>query len=90
MLERIGRYLLDRFREASTWRGLILVVTAAGVAIQPQMAEAIIAFGLALAGGTGMATPDRLRADPPPGDRVPPGGDPAPDDECRSPFLDHE
>lgn len=90
MLERIGRYLLDRFREASTWRGLIFVLTAAGVAIKPQMAEAIIAFGLALAGGAGVVSPDRLHADPPPGDRLPPRADPAPDADQRSPFLDHE
>lgn len=90
MLARIGTYILERFREASTWRGLIKIFMAAGMVIKPQMAEAIIAFGLAMLGGVAVATPDRVRADPPPGDRVPAGADPAPDINQRNPFLDHD
>jgi hypothetical protein len=52
-------YMRDRLREPSTWRGLILVATAAGATISPQSADAIITLGIALAGGIGAATSDK-------------------------------
>jgi hypothetical protein len=51
------QYILDRAKEPSTWRGLILVLTAIGVPIAPAMADAIVAAGLAVAGLIGVATP---------------------------------
>ena len=42
--------LLEKLSENSTWRGLILLVTAVGVKLDPDQAEAIIAGGLALVG----------------------------------------
>lgn len=51
-------YILSRAKEPSTWRGLILLLTAVGVPIAPAMAEAIISAGLALAGLVGVVTPD--------------------------------
>ena len=51
-------YLLARAKEPSSWRGLILLLTAAGVPIAPGMAEAIITIGLAVAGAIGVAAPD--------------------------------
>ena len=53
------QYLLNRAREASTWRGLILIAASIGVPIAPQLAEAIVAAGLGLAGLVGMLTADR-------------------------------
>lgn len=52
-------YALERLKEPSTWRGIILLLTAVGVPIAPQMADAIICVGLALAGGVGVVTPDK-------------------------------
>lgn len=43
-------YVLDRLKENSTWRGLIMVATALGVKLDPTQSEAIIAAGLALVG----------------------------------------
>jgi hypothetical protein len=54
-------YIKERLKEPSTWRGIILLLTAAGVPIAPAMSEAIICVGLALAGGVGVVTPDRKR-----------------------------
>jgi hypothetical protein len=51
-------YILDRVREPSTWRGAILFLTAIGVPIAPQMAEAIVTAGLGIAGLVGMLTSD--------------------------------
>lgn len=43
-------YVLDRLKEDSTWRGLLLCGTALGVHLEPAQANAIIAAGLALIG----------------------------------------
>jgi hypothetical protein len=53
------QYTLDRMKEPSTWRGVILLLTAIGVPIAPAMAEAIISVGLAVAGVIGVAAPDK-------------------------------
>jgi len=44
------KYLLDRLKEPSTWRGLLALLTAVGVKLHPEMQEAILATGLALIG----------------------------------------
>lgn len=51
-------YILARAKEPSTWRGAILFLTAIGVPIAPQLAESIIATGLAIAGLIGVLTSD--------------------------------
>ena len=51
--------ILNRLKEASTWRGLLLLVTAAGVTLSPDQKEAIITVGLALVGLVGVFTPDK-------------------------------
>ena len=52
-------YLLDRLKEPSTWRGLVLIATSAGVAVTPAMADAIVALGIGLAGVIGVVTADK-------------------------------
>lgn len=52
-------YLLARAKEPSTWRGLFLLLTAIGVPVAPEMANAIITVGLGLAGAVGVATADK-------------------------------
>lgn len=51
-------FFVNRAKEASTWRGIILVATAAGVNIAPALGEAIITFGIGLAGLLGVVLPD--------------------------------
>jgi len=43
-------WLLARLAENSTWRGLILTATAAGIILDEQQATAITAVGLGLVG----------------------------------------
>ena len=43
-------WLIDRLKEKSTWMGLTTALTAAGVAISPEMAETIMTAGVAVAG----------------------------------------
>lgn len=51
-------YILARAKEPSTWRGAMLFLTAIGIPIAPQLAESIIAVGLAIAGLIGVIAPD--------------------------------
>ena len=55
----MSQYLLDRAKEPSTWRGAILLLTALGVPVAPELANAIVSVGLALAGLIGVVTPDK-------------------------------
>lgn len=51
-------YLIDRAKEPSTWRGIVLLLTAVGVPMAPAMSEAIVSVGLAVAGLIGVVTAD--------------------------------
>lgn len=52
-------YILARIKEPSTWRGFILLLTAIGVPVAPQMADAIVTTGLGVAGLVGVISPDK-------------------------------
>lgn len=52
-------YILKRLKEPSTWRGIVLLTTAFGVPLNPELQEAIIATGLAAAGLIGVVTQDK-------------------------------
>lgn len=52
-------YIKARLGEASTWRGIILLLTVAGVKLNPDQQAAIITAGLALAGLVGVFTADK-------------------------------
>ena len=41
-------YLLNRLKEASTWQGIIAIVTGFGVTLSPDLREAIASLGVAL------------------------------------------
>lgn len=49
-------YLLERAKEPSSWRGAVLLATAAGIGITPELANAIITAGVSLAGLLGIFT----------------------------------
>ena len=51
-------YILNRLKEASTWRGIILVATAAGAHWSPESPATIITVGVGLAGAIGALIPD--------------------------------
>ena len=52
------KYVIERAKEPSTWRGLIMLLTAVGVNISPDMIEYIIGAGMGLAGIAGAVLPD--------------------------------
>ena len=43
-------WLKKRLSERSTWKGLIWLLTACGITLNAEQAEAIVATGLAIAG----------------------------------------
>lgn len=51
-------WLLSRLREPSTYRGIVWLLTAAGVALTPEQGEAIFAAGMAFAGLLGVFLQD--------------------------------
>lgn len=57
-MDMLKLYVVNRAKEASTWRGVIMLLTAVGMKITPEMADAIISVGIAVAGLVGMLLPD--------------------------------
>lgn len=55
------QYLLDRAQEPSTWRGGVMLATALGVTVSPDLMNSIVAVGMAAAGLIGVLTRDRGR-----------------------------
>ena len=47
--------MIDRFKQESTWRGIILLLTAFGIQLEPQLQNAIITVGLAIVGAINVA-----------------------------------
>lgn len=58
MVSWLVKWCLARAGEPSTWKGLVALATAFGVTISLEMAEAIIALGLAIGGIINVVTPD--------------------------------
>ena len=50
------QYILDRAKEPSTWRGVILFLTAVGIPVAPELQTAIVSAGLGVAGLIGVVT----------------------------------
>ena len=52
-------WILERLKEPSTWRGIILFATACGVPVAPALGDQIITVGIGLAGLVGIVTKDK-------------------------------
>ena len=52
------QYLIDRFKEPSSWRGVIALAMAFGLQLSPDQQIAIISVGLGLIGAVGAFFPD--------------------------------
>lgn len=52
------KFIIARLSEATTWKGIFLILTAAGVTLKPELQSAITAVGLALTGLVGVFVPD--------------------------------
>ena len=47
-------WLMNRMTEGSTWRGLVMLLTALGISLSPEQAAAIIACGMSVSGLLGV------------------------------------
>lgn len=54
------KYILDRLKEPSSWRGIVMIATAFGVTLNPDLVSAIIAVGTGLAGVIGFVFKDKV------------------------------
>jgi hypothetical protein len=52
------KFAVARLGEISTWKSGILLLTATGIYVRPELATAITSVGLALAGLLGVLTAD--------------------------------
>ena len=51
-------YITKRLKERSTWLGIISIVIALGINLTPELTEAIISTGIAVAGFVAVVTKD--------------------------------
>lgn len=49
-------YIKERLGEASTWRGVVALLTAVGVTLSPEQTNAVVSVGLAFMGALGVFT----------------------------------
>ncbi|MBF0164596.1 MAG: hypothetical protein HQL97_08585 [Magnetococcales bacterium] len=49
---------IERFREPSTWRGMVMLMTAFGVSISPDTVTDVVAVGTGVSGLIGVLTGD--------------------------------
>lgn len=59
MFSNLADYALNRMKEASTWRGIVVAATGFGIQINPDMIEPIVSVGLAIAGLIGVLFKDK-------------------------------
>lgn len=53
------KWVADRLKEPSTWRGLTMLLTAVGISVRPELMEQIIVAGTGVAGLIGLITADK-------------------------------
>ena len=63
MKNLIINYILSRLREASTWRGIIMLIAGTWAIKNPTQMEAIIPVAIAIVGAIGSFTPDKRQSD---------------------------
>jgi len=56
---KVIKWAADRLKEASTWRGLTMLLTALGISVKPDLMEQIIVAGTGVAGLIGIVTKDK-------------------------------
>ena len=55
-MDMFKTYIINRLKEASTWRGIFMLLTALGLNIAPELQDSILQAGVALVGVVGVVT----------------------------------
>lgn len=53
-MKNVAKWTIDQLKQPSTWRGIIMLATSLGIAINPQLMEQIVVAGTAVAGLIGV------------------------------------
>ena len=53
-MKAFGKWAIDQLKQPSTWRGLVMLITSAGLAVNPELMEPIIVAGTGVAGLIGV------------------------------------
>lgn len=59
--DKLLPYFVARLQESSTWRGFAILLTATGASLSDDYKEAIMTFGLMIAGAIGVLMPDNKK-----------------------------
>ena len=54
----IAKWFVDRAKEKTTWYGIVALISAAGIAISPELKESVAVAGMAIAGLLATITKD--------------------------------
>ena len=57
-MKKIIPFIVKRAKEPSTWRGLVMLLTAFGISVNPELVTHIVAAGTGVAGLIGVFAPD--------------------------------
>ncbi len=55
------KYVIDCMKEPSSWRGLVMIATALGVTLNPDLVTSIVAAGTGISGVIGFAFKDKMQ-----------------------------
>ncbi len=53
------QYLIQRLKEPSSWRGIVMFLTSMGINISPEQTNAIVAAGIGLVGLIGFFSKEK-------------------------------
>jgi hypothetical protein len=53
-MKEFVKWVIDQLRQPSTWRGIVMLATSAGLVIKPDLMEPIIVAGTGVAGLIGV------------------------------------
>jgi hypothetical protein len=57
-MKKLLKFVVARLSEASTYKGIFLILTATGVVLKPELQAAIVSVGLSITGLLGVVLPD--------------------------------
>jgi hypothetical protein len=58
LFRRLADFAKTQGTQASTWRGLVMIASACGATLRPDVSAAIIALGMAVSGAIGVFATD--------------------------------
>ena len=53
-MKKAAKWIIDQLKQPSTWRGITMLATSLGIAVNPELMEQIVVAGTAAAGLIGV------------------------------------